>query len=45
MKPLRMALILGAFICFALEAFEIRFHKVNLIGAGLGLWAASTLIP
>jgi len=45
MSPVRMVLILLAFVCFALAACEYKIlPKGNLMAAGLAFWAISMLI-
>ena len=41
---LSMILIIVAIICFIAAAIGVNSPRVNLVAAGLALWAASTLV-
>ena len=41
---LSMALLILAFICLALAAFQVTSPRVNLVALGLALWVLTLLI-
>lgn len=44
MVPLRLICLIAAVVCFILAALNVGSPRVNLIGAGLALWCATTLL-
>jgi hypothetical protein len=44
MQAVTVILLILAFVCFALAAFNVS-ARINLVGLGLALWILTVLIP
>ena len=44
MITLHLVLLLLAFVCFVLAAFDVRAPRVNLLALGLTLWILTLLV-
>jgi hypothetical protein len=45
MPVLHSLLMILAFVCLVLAAFEVKSSRVNLQAAGLAFWVLSLLLP
>jgi hypothetical protein len=43
MALLTLILLIAAFVCFLLAAFDARVRRINLVGLGLALWVLVSL--
>jgi hypothetical protein len=45
MTPLKLGLLIAAFLLFVLAAFGVTHSRVNLTAMGLAVWVLSLIVP